>query len=102
MKKIYVSTPVEGKKRSEIYAAQEVLLEQAKAKIFQRFKVGTKWMEPYIDGTGALLVGECLALSLVKLALADFVVWDAGWNNSPWCRIEHLFAETYGIPTLTL
>lgn len=102
MKKVYISTPTENKKRSEIYAAQEALLEQAKAKIFQTYKVGTKWMEPYLDGTGALLVGECLALSLTKLALSDFVVWGPGWNNSPWCQLERQFATTYGIPTLTL
>ena len=101
-KKVYISVPQEGRKRSEVCADQEALLERAKAEIMRKYKVGTKWMETYLDGTGALLPLECLGLSLTKLALSDFVVWGDGWEESPWCQIEHTCAEQYGIPTLTL
>ena len=101
-KKVYISVPVEGRKRSGIYAQEEALLERAEAEVFSRHKVSVKWMEPYLPGTGALLMGECLGLSLTKLALSDFVVWGDGWEDSPWCQIEKRFADAYGIPTLTL
>ncbi|MBQ9563945.1 MAG: hypothetical protein IJU98_00020 [Synergistaceae bacterium] len=101
-KKVYISVPVEGRKRSEIYAQQEEILEQVRTAIFNKYKVFTKWMDPYLCGTGALLMGECLGLSLTKLALSDFIVYGDGWEDSAWCQIEKQFADTYGIPTLTL
>lgn len=101
-KKVYISVPQEGRKRSEVFAEQEALLDRVEAEIMRKYKVHTKWLEPYLIDTGALVPLECLGLSLTKLALADFVVWSDGWEDSPWCQIEHTCAEQYGIPTLVL
>ena len=97
MRKIFISTPMQGKEREEILEEQQRLLD-----------IAAKELECEVELVPSFLDGEeyrnspllCLAVSLRRMADADLVVFGRGWKEARGCRIEHICAEEYKIPFL--
>ena len=97
MRKIFISTPMQGKEREEILEEQQRLLDIAAKEL----KCEVELVPSFLDGeeyrNSPLL---CLAVSLRRMADADLVVFGRGWKEARGCRIEHICAEEYKIPFL--
>lgn len=97
--KVFISQPMSGKTDDEILAekliiSDEIWKEWPDAEIIDSFIIESapeKWNDP-----GRYYILKSLQL----LAEADLVVFCQGWEQYRGCRVEHYFAENYGISIL--
>ena len=97
MKKIFVSMPMRGKGKEEIFAERKRLLALAADTLGEKVEL----VESYL-GEGDYKPLECLGESLKRMVRADFVVFGRGWDEARGCRIEHTCAMEYGVPILVV
>lgn len=97
MKKVFVSMPMRGKGKEEIFAERDRLLALAADLLGEEVEL----TESYL-GEGDYKPLECLGESLKRMARADFVVFGRGWDEARGCRIEHTCAMEYGVPILVV
>ena len=95
MKKVFVSMPMRGKGKEEIFEERERLLAAAADTLGEEIGL----VESYL-GRGNYKPLECLGESLKRMASADFVVFGRGWEDARGCRIEHTCALEYGVAIL--
>lgn len=97
MKKVFVSMPMRGKGKEEIFAERERLLALAASSLGEEVEL----VESYI-GEGDYKPLEYLGESLKRMARADLAVFGRGWDEARGCRIEHTCAMEYGVPILVV
>lgn len=97
MKKVFVSMPMRGKGKEEIFAERERLLALAADMLGEEVEL----VESYL-GQGNYKPLECLGESLKRMASADLVVFGRGWEDARGCRIEHMCTAEYVIPILVV
>jgi len=93
MKTLYVSTPMQNKSQVEIESNISYCYNDAETLLKDKLTL--------IDTMSNILkfdtFGECLASNLQLLAKADYAYFDDNWQTSRGCKIEHDFADAYGI-----
>ena len=97
MKKVFVSMPMRGKGKEEIFAERERLLALAASSLGEEVEL----VESYL-GEGDYKPLECLGESLKCMARTDLAVFGRGWEDARGCRIEHTFALEYGVTILNV
>ena len=97
MKKVFVSMPMRGKGKEEIFAERARLLALAADSLGEEVELVASYL-----GEGDYKPLECLGESLKRMASADLVVFGRGWEDARGCRIEHTCAMGYGVPLLVV
>ena len=77
MKKVFVSMPMRGKGKEEIFAERERLLALAADSLGEEVEL----VESYL-GEGDYKPLECLGESLKRMASADLIVFGRGWEDA--------------------
>ena len=99
--KAMVSQPMAGKTEEEIIATRE----QAKAQLealgyeFVNTLFTDEWYAPeQMKARGVVNIPLCfMAKGLENMSLCHAVCFTKGWESARGCRIEHEFAQAYGV-----
>ena len=99
MKKLFISQPMNGLTKEEIFAVREKAVKDAEKRMGTSFIV----LDTFIleDAPEYFTIGIWyLAKSLEMLAEADVVYFCDGWEDARGCRIEHDCAVNYGVTVI--
>lgn len=92
MKKLFISSPMNGKTNEEIMEARNRAINLAERELKEPVEV----IESFVpNATDPPL--KCLARALELMADADIVVFTKGWSTARECFIEHECAEKYSL-----
>ena len=97
MKKLFISQPMRGKTDEEILAVRSDAIQAAKAAVGEDVEV----IESFFQNAPA----EARPLwfpgkSLELLSTAGVAYFARGWESARGCRVEHICAVEYGVPTV--
>lgn len=94
MVKLFISQPMTGKSKEEIFADRS----KAIAIAIAMYLLGDEEAE-VIDSYSTEEMTDLgyLGYSIMQLAKADVAYFAKDWNNARGCKIEHLCAVEYGI-----
>lgn len=101
--KVYLATPVNGRKEGTLEEKQEAAQERINemADYMRRFYHDAEFMSSFDIfqikyGIGniseAIIMGECVRMVMES----DLVIFDDGWESSNGCNVEHYVAMRYG------
>lgn len=99
MKKLFISQPMNGKTKEEIFAVREKAIESAKRNLGEDVEVIDSYFEDYNPENGCVPL-KYLSKSLELLADADVAYFAKGWENARGCKIENTCAIAYGIDVI--
>lgn len=94
MKKLFISQPMNGKKKEAILKERDKAIQEAKVAIGEDVEVIDTFYTDFPDDAKPL---EYLARSIADLAKADIVYFAEGWENARGCNIEKQCVIGYGI-----
>lgn len=97
MKKLFISQPMKGKTDQEILAVRKKAIEAAEKLLGEEVEVIDSFFQSApVDAKPLWFLGKSLEL----LSSADVAYFAPGWNDFRGCKIEHMCAAEYGIPTI--
>ena len=97
MKKLFISQPMRGKTDGEIRAVRFDAIQAAKDAAGEDVEVIESFFQNAPAEARPLWF---LGKSLELLATADVAYFAPGWESARGCRVEHICAEEYGVPTV--
>ena len=97
MKKLFISQPMRGKTDAEILAVRSDAIQAAKDAVGEDVEVIERFFQNAPAEARPLWF---LGKSLELLATADVAYFAPGWESARGCRVEHICAEEYGVPTV--
>ena len=97
MKKLFISQPMRGKTDEEILAVRSDAIQAAKDVVGEDVEVIESFFQNAPAEARPLWF---LGKSLELLATADVAYFAQGWESASGCRVEHICAVEYGVPTV--
>ena len=97
MKKLFISQPMRGKTDEEILAVRSAAIQAAKDVVGEDVEVIESFFQNAPAGARPLWF---LSKSLELLSTADVAYFARGWESARGCRVEHICAVEYGVPTV--
>lgn len=101
MKRIYLATPVNGRKEKTLAEKREAAFERVQA--MQQFLERKYPNAAFVSGFSVCPIGTLMYESdimggCVRLVMeSDLVVMDENWRDSRGCWVEQMVAQQYGI-----
>lgn len=104
--KIYLATPVNGRKEKTLEAKQHAALKRIEEmKVYLRnrfqgasFKSSFDFVDPGEEIDESVIMGHCICTVME----CDMIVLDDGWENSKGCTVERFVAMQYGKKVQTM
>lgn len=102
--KVFISSPMRGSTKEEILATRKRIEDEIRTRFNGEEITIIDSYFPEFDASRAEINISVyfLGRSILKLAEADLVVFDKGWEKARGCRIEHTIAQDYDLNILLL
>lgn len=97
MKKVFISQVMQGLSEDQIHANRKVLIERTEEKLGEIEVIDSIIRDTCPNSSTKNRSVWYLANSILKMAEADIVVFEKGYENSRGTNIENQIAKDYGI-----
>lgn len=102
--KVFISSPMRGSTKEEILATRKRIEDDLRTRFKEEEITIIDSYFPEFDAARSEINISVyyLGRAILKLAEADLVVFDKGWEKARGCRIEHTIAQDYDLNILLL